>query len=125
MFLLGSALNASGRAAGLRFGSGGAGLPPHPPFPAPPRPRFRRRFFRRAYDFAIKQYFTSNPILFKESHRSKKSTFANKVKIESIFVSSSGKIAKITVYFLSTFMLNLSFAAFLNVSSPLNKLPET
>jgi len=41
MFLLDSALNASGRAAGLRFGSGAAEFSPTPPLP--PRPRFRRR----------------------------------------------------------------------------------
>jgi len=38
MFLLDSALNASGRAAGLRFGSGAAEFPPHPPSAAPSLP---------------------------------------------------------------------------------------
>ncbi len=35
MFLLDSALNTSGRAAGLRFGSGEAEFPPHPPSASP------------------------------------------------------------------------------------------
>jgi len=44
--LLGSALNEQGGGASLRLGRGGI---PSPTPPLPPRPRFRRRFFRRKF----------------------------------------------------------------------------